>query len=56
MEGVKEIPQERFPEQTLEPRIVEEIAEVLSSSHAAAHAAPIPVNEYVHLHRSLPGT
>ena len=47
VEGLKEIPQERFPEQTVEqivdipvPPIVEEIAEVMSTSHAAAHAAP----------------
>ena len=29
------------------PPIVEEIAVVMSSSHAAAHAAPTPVNESV---------
>ena len=40
---------ERIEEQIVDipvPPIVEEIAEVMSSSHAAAHAAPTPVNEY----------
>ena len=58
MEGVKEIPQERFPEQTVEqivddpvPPIVDEIAEVMLPSHATAHAAPTPVSENVALAR-----
>ena len=49
VEGAKGILQERFPEQTVEQivdipvsLIVEEIAKVMSSSHATAHAAPTP--------------
>ena len=39
VEGVKEILEERFPEQTVEQRVGIPVA--------AAHAAPSPVNEYV---------
>ena len=46
VEGAKEIPQVRFPVLTVEqvvdipvPRIAEEVAEELSSSHTLAHAA-----------------
>ena len=60
MEGVK-IPQERFPEQTVEqivdipvPPIVERKAGVLLPSHA--HASPTPVSEYVALARDVADT
>ena len=56
VEGVKEIPQERYPEQTVKqivddpvPPIVEETAEVVLPSHAA----PIPVSEHVALARDV---
>ena len=60
VEGVKEIPQEPFPEQTVEqiiddpnPPIWEGKAGVILPSCAAAHAAPTPVSEYGALARDV---
>ena len=60
VEGVKETPQEPFPEQTVEqiiddpiPPFMEGKAGVMLPSHAAAHAAPTLVSEYVALARDV---
>ena len=60
VEGVKEIPQEPFPEQTVEqiiddpnPPILEGKAGVILPSCAAAHASPTLVSEYGALARDV---